>query len=131
MGEYIRYTALALMGLVLVLVVGKQGKDFSLLLTLAVCALLCMGVMEFLEPVTQFLAQLRRLGKLDSQAVEILLKAAGVGLVGELAANLCADAGEAAVGKVLHILTNAAILWLSLPLFQQILTLIEEVLSGI
>lgn len=93
MGEYIRYTALALMGLVLALVVGKQGKDFSLLLTLAVCALLCMGVMEFLDPVTQFLAQLRRLGKLDSQAVEILLKAAGVGLVGELAANLCADAG--------------------------------------
>ena len=131
MGEYIRWTALVLTGLVLSLVVGKQAKDFGILLTLAVCVIVCLGAMEFLEPVTALMADLRRLGRLDSEAVEILLKAAGMGLLGELAATLCADAGEGALGKVLHLMTNAAILWLSLPLFRQILTMIEEVLAGI
>ena len=131
MGEYIRWTAMVLTGLVLSLVVGKQAKDFGILLTLAVCVIVCLGAMEFLEPVTALMADLRRLGRLDSEAVEILLKAAGMGLLGELAATLCTDAGEGALGKVLHLMTNAAILWLSLPLFRQILTMIEEVLAGI
>ena len=131
MGEYIRWTAMVLTGLVLSLVVGRQAKDFGMLLTLAVCVLVCLGAVEFWEPVTELMAELRRLGRLDSEAVAILLKSVGIGLLGELAGTLCADAGEGALAKVLNILTNAAILWLSLPLFRQIVTLIEEVLAGI
>lgn len=122
---------MVLMGLVLSLVVGKQSKDMGLLLTLGVCVLVCLGAMEFLEPVTALMSDLRRLGGLDSQALSILLKSAGIGLLAELAGTLCADAGESALGKVLQFLSNAAILWLSIPLFRQILSLIEEVLAGI
>ena len=129
MAEYIRYVSLVLIGLVLSLVVGRQSKDMSLLLTLAVCILACLGAMEFLEPVADFLRQLQRLGNLDGEAVGILLKSAGIGLLSELAGLLCADAGENAMGKAMQLLSSAAILWLSLPLFQQILTLIEGVLA--
>ena len=62
MTEYLRFAAAALVGLILTLVVGRQSKDLSLLLSLAVCVLLCLGALEFLEPVTEFLAQLRKLG---------------------------------------------------------------------
>ena len=129
MAEYIRFAALVLIGLLLSLVIGRQSRDMSLLLTLAVCVLVCLGAMEFLEPVTEFLRQVRRMGELESQAVSILLKAAGIGLLSELAGLLCADAGESALGRALQILSSAAILWLSLPLFQQVLTLIEGVLA--
>lgn len=129
MAEYIRFAAVVLIGLVLSLVVGRQSKDMSLLLTLAVCVLVCVGAMGFLEPVVEFLRQIRRMGELDSEAVSILLKSAGIGLLSELAGLLCADAGENALGKALQILSSAAILWLSLPLFQQVLTLIEGVLA--
>lgn len=131
MAEYLQWTAVILIGLILSLVLGKQSRDMSLLLTLAVCVLVCLGALEFLEPVTELLWELRRLGGLDSQAVSILLKAAGIGLLSELAGLLCADAGESALGKALQILSNAAILWLSLPLFRQIIDLIGEVLAEI
>lgn len=129
MTEYLRFAAAALMGLILTLVVGRQSKDLSLLLSLAVCVLLCLGAMEFLEPVTEFLAELRKLGELDSEAVSILLKCAGIGMLSELAGLLCADAGEGAMGKALQLCSNAAILWLSLPLLRQVLTMIGEVLA--
>lgn len=129
MTEYLRFATAALMGLILTLVVGRQSKDLSLLLSLAVCVLLCLGAMEFLEPVTEFLAELRKLGELDSEAVSILLKCAGIGMLSELAGLLCADAGEGAMGKALQLCSNAAILWLSLPLLRQILTMIGEVLA--
>ena len=131
MAEYIRWAALALIGLILSLVVGKQAREMSLLLTLAVCVLVSLGALEFLEPVAELMAELRRLGGLDREAVSILLKATGIGVLSELAVTLCADAGEGALGKVLQILSGAVILWLRLPLFRQILTLIEEVLAGI
>ena len=117
------------MGLILTLVVGRQSKDLSLLLSLAVCVLLCLGAMEFLEPVTEFLSELRQLGELDSDAVSILLKCAGIGMLSELAGLLCADVGEGALGKALQLCSNAAILWLSLPLLRQVLTMIGEVLA--
>ena len=129
MTEYLRFAAAALVGLILTLVVGRQSKDLSLLLSLAVCVLLCLGALEFLEPVTEFLAQLRKLGDLDGEAVSILLKCAGIGMLSDLAGLLCADAGEGAMGKALQLCTNAAILWLSLPLFRQVLTMIGEVLA--
>ena len=129
MTEYLRFAAAALVGLILTLVVGRQSKDLSLLLSLAVCVLLCLGALEFLEPVTDFLAQLRKLGDLDGEAVSILLKCAGIGMLSDLAGLLCADAGEGAMGKALQLCSNAAILWLSLPLFRQVLTMIGEVLA--
>ena len=118
-----------MIGLILTLVVGKQSKDVSLLLSLAVCVLLCLGAMEFLEPVTELLREIRRLGDLDSTAVSILLKCAGIGMLSEIGGLLCADAGEGAMGKALQICSNAAILWLSLPLLRQILSMIGEVLA--
>ena len=129
MAEYLRWAAVILIGLILSLVIGRQSRDLSLMLTLAVCVMVCLGALEFLEPVTELLRELRRLGDLDSESVGILLKAAGIGIVSELAGLLCADAGEGALGKVLQILSNAAILWLSLPLLRQILTRIGEVLA--
>ena len=129
MGEYLRFAAVVLIGLILALVVGRQSKDMSLLLTLAVCVLVCIAAMGFLEPVTELLRELRRLGNLDSGAVAIALKCAGIGLISELIGLLCADAGQSAMGKALELHSAAAIIWLSLPLIREIMKLIEEVLS--
>ena len=131
MTEYLRLAAAALVGLILTLVVGRQSKDLGLLLSLAVCVLLGLGGMEFLEPVTELIAELQRLGELDSGAVSILLKCAGIGILSELAGLLCADAGEGALGRALQLCSNAAILWLSLPLLRQVLTMLGEVLAKI
>lgn len=129
MGEYIKWAAVVLIGLILSLVIGRQSRDMSLLLTLAVCVLVSIAALTFLEPVLDLLGELRRLGNLSGEAISILLKAAGIGLLSELASLICADAGEGAMGRALQLLSNAAILWLSLPLIQQILTMLEGVLT--
>ena len=129
MGEYLRGVSVILIGLILTLVLGRQEKDFRVLLTLAVCVSVCIGVVQFLEPVMTLLQDLRRMADLDSEALSILLKCAGIGAVSEVAGILCADVGEGALGKALQICSNAAILWLCLPLVQQILTVIGEVLA--
>ena len=129
MGEYLRLLGAVLIGLILPLVLGKQARDMSTLQSQAVCVLVGIGVMEFWKPVMEFLQDLRRLGELDNSAVSILLKCAGIGIVSELAGLICADAGQSDLAKILQLCSNAAVLWLSLPLFQQIVEMIGEDLA--
>jgi stage III sporulation protein AD len=129
MGEYLRWAAVVLVGVILTIVVGKQSRDMSLLLTLTVCVMVCIASIHVLEPVLELLRELRRLGGLDPEVCSIALKCAGIGLLTELIDLICADAGERAMGKALEVLGAATIVWLSLPLIRQILHLIEGVLS--
>ncbi len=128
MGEVLRWAALILAALVLLRLC---GRDFGVPVSLAVCVLILLGALEFLEPVVSFLRELRRLASLNGQALSILLKAAAMGLIAQIASMLCADAGEGALGKVLETASSWAILWLSLPLLQEILSVVQDILAGI
>ena len=129
MTEYLRFTAVTRIGRILALVLGRQSIELGLLLTMGVCALVSIGALAFLEPVTELLRELRDLGELDGQALTILIKCAGIAVLSDLASILCTDAGEGAMGKALGLLSSGAMLWLSLPLLRQLLELIGEVLA--
>ena len=87
--------------------------------------------MAYLKPVIAFIQQLRSVGNLDSEMLAVLLKVVGTAMIGEIAALVCVDAGNAAMGKALQILTVATILWLSLPMFTALLDLVETILGNV
>lgn len=131
MEHFLQSVALVLLAVILSLVIGKQNREMSVLLSLGVCCLVFLAGGAFLEPVLEFLTEIRKLGNLDNQYLSILLKAAGIGLLAELSGLICSDAGEGAMGKAVQLLSNAAVLWISLPLFKQLLALLEEVLGQV
>ena len=119
--------AAVLLAVVLGLSLGKQ-KDIGVLLTMAVCCMVAMIAISYLEPVLDFLRELETLGDLQGDMLGILLKAVGIGLVSEIAGLVCADAGNGSLGKTLQMLGSAVILYLSLPIFTAMLELIREIL---
>lgn len=124
-------TAAALIGAILALVLSKQEKDLSLLLTMAGCTLVLMLILGFLKPVLEFLRELQALGDLNADMLAVLLKALGIGLIAEIAALICTDAGNASLGKTVQLLGTSAILWLSLPVLRMLLDLVKSILGGI
>ncbi len=128
---YLQASAMILLAVILILLLGKQSKDISLVLTMGVCCLVCASAGVFLEPVVSFLKDLRKLGNLDSNLISVLLKCAGIGFLSELIGLICADAGESALGKALQFLSNGVILFLSLPLLRQLVSILEEVLMQV
>ena len=128
---YLKAIAGALISLLLCLALAGRSKESSLLLSLLVCAMVAAVGMTYLESVIKFFNRLQQTIGLDNDLLNILLKAAGVGLVGEIAGLICNDSGQAALSKAVHILTAAVILWIALPLYTQILDIIEELLKGI
>lgn len=131
MGTFFQAAALVLVASVLGLILSKQGKEMTTMLTIGVCCMVILGAISFLKPVLDFLRQLESLGNLNSQMVQILFKVVGIGLVSEIAAMICSDAGNASMGKSLQILGSAVILWLSIPVFQTLLELIRQIIGGL
>ena len=123
--------AAVLLAVVLGLALGKQGKEASLLLTLAVCCMVSCLAMTYLNPVVDFIQRLQEVAQLDGGMLEILLKAVGIGMIGEISSLICADSGNAALGKALQLLSAAVILWLSIPLLSQLLELLQDILGEV
>lgn len=128
---YWQGAAAVLLTVILGLSLGSQKKEMGLLLTIAACCLVATAAMSYLRPVITFVQELQTLGQLDDGMLEILLKAVGIGLIGEIASLICTDAGNGALGKTLQLLTSAVVLWLSLPLLNSLLELIQEILGEV
>lgn len=128
---FFKAAAAAMVTAVLTLVLSKQEKDYALLLTMAGCALGALVLLQFLEPVLDFVHQLQTLGDLNGDMLHILLKAVGTGLVAEIAGMVCCDAGNASLGKTIQLLGAAVILWLSIPVFQLLLELMQRILGEV
>ena len=126
---FLKCAAGVLVAVVLILALGR--KDLGLLLSMAVCAMTAMAAAELLEPVTALVETLEGLGGLDGGLVAILFKAVGVGLIADIAAMVCTDSGNSSLAKAVGLLGTAAVLWLSLPLFEALLSLIQEILEGL
>lgn len=129
MEVFFKATAAVLLTAVAGLVLAKQNKDISALLTILVCCMVASTAMGFLESILAFFDELEALIQLDDGLLEIMLKIVGIGIVGELAAMICSDAGNAALGKALQLLSGILVLWLALPLLQTMLELINGILG--
>lgn len=131
MDDFWKTTALVLLTVILSLSLDKTERDISAVMGIvALCVAACAAV-TILNPVLNYLLELQRLFHLPDGLISILLKAVGIALVAELSASICADAGNASLGKMLQILGGAAVLTLSVPMFRTLMTIIKEMIGGL
>ena len=131
MDVFWQWIAGAMLTVVLGIALGKQSKEISLILSIVVCVMVLLAAAAYLQPVMEFVKRLQTIGQLDEQYGQILLKSVGIGLVTEFAVLICNDAGNTALGKSLQIAATVMVLWISLPLMESLLTLIEKIMGGV
>ena len=128
---FLKITAGILLTAILSMVLSGQAKDFSLLLSLAVGCVVVITSVGFLQPVIQFAMQIVEVGQLDNELFVVMLKVAGIGFLSQIAGMVCIDAGNQSMCKVLQLITVAVMLWISLPLLEQVLSLMETILEAV
>ena len=131
MDEYFKITAFAILTLILYLVLNRYGRDYSVVLSIFICLAVLLAAINFLEPVLEFLDQLLQIADVNSELMKIMLKSAGIGLLSEITSLICSDAGNSALGKSLQILAVFTILWLSIPVFSALISIIQETLTAL
>lgn len=122
---------LALVSALLGLQLNGIAREYVLLVSLAATIILFTAIHTFLEPVIAFFSRLAELSSLDNGSLLILVKAFGISITGEMACSLCSDTGNSALAKTVQMLTGAAILYLSLPVFSSLLDLLQNILGNL
>lgn len=108
----------------------KHSRELGILLTLAACVLIGLLLVQLAEPVVEFLSKLRNIAGLDKTLAEPILKTIGIGLITQIGATVCADAGENAIAKLIEVCGGILALYISLPLMEAVLSLIDTMAGG-
>ena len=131
MNTYLKVIAGTLTAVLLCLQLNKQQKDYALILVIFTCCMVIYVAADYLSSVIRFFQELEQLTNLDSSMLKILLKAVGVGLLSEITCLFCTDSGNAALGKSVQFFASCVILWMSIPLFNELLDLIKTILVAV
>lgn len=129
MESFFKTICVVLVGVILYQLVSKRDKDIAILLSICVCIIATVTAAYFLEPIIDFIRQLQAAAELDDALLAVILKIVGIGILAEISENICQDSGNSAMAKTVQLLATCVILWLSLPLFSGLLSLLQKILG--
>lgn len=110
-----------------VLRAAKPEMALGVTLAAGVAALALLG--DDLKAAAQLIIKLAGQAAVPDASAGLLLRAAGIALMAEFGAELCRDAGESALAGRIDLAARVALLVMAVPLIEQILALIAELLA--
>ena len=128
MDTFLKTVGCIILLLLFCLILEKGGKDFSMVIATAGCCLIGIIAIGYTEPLISFVNELQANAKINTEIFETVMKSVGIALLAEFSNLICIDCGNSAIGKMVQILGAAVILWLSIPLFNSFLSLIENIM---
>lgn len=129
MNGIIAAVGLALTASVFALVIGKEAPAIAFLLTLAAGILILYFAVQGVREMLDALYSALQAAGLDSGDYLPALKAVGIAVLVRIAAALCRDAGQSSLAAKLEIAGAAAAMAVTLPLFTQVLSLVQSMLT--
>lgn len=126
-----KITALAMVAVVLCVLIRENQKPLSVLLSLLTCVGILLLAVTFLEPVLEVFRKLVGLSAVDDVIVSPMMKVAGVGILTQISAGICQDAGESAMGKTVELCGTILAMYAALPLLLAVLELVENMIGGL
>ena len=128
MNTVVTVSGIALFGAVCGLLIKRTNHEIALLFSLGTAIVLFLYLMPQVRSVIESAQALLEDAELFS-TVSISVKGLGIALTAKIATAMCKDAGENALSVGVELAAKTAVLLLTLPLLQQFILLIQEILA--
>ncbi len=112
------------------LVLRAYRPELGLQVSIAAGVLILILILDELTALSGFISELLARFSIDPKYLNVMLKVIGVAYLAQFAADLCRDAGEAAVAGKVELAGRVMILALCLPVLWAILELVGGLLSS-
>ena len=119
-----------LCGALLTAVLRPQRPELAMGLSLMAGVLVVGLLLRQLTPLLTTLRRMAVIGGVGEGSLSVVLRAAGVCLLTQWTADTCRDVGETALAGKAELTGRLVMLLLSLPLYEQILTLVVNAVNG-
>ena len=124
----LKLCGIAVIGAVSALVLREFRREYAGLTTVITSVLILSTAIAAFRPSVAYVAELA--DKTDfSGYASVLLKALGIGAVGQLTSDVCSDLGENSIAGRVELATKACILLLGLPIIKSIIEIAAGVLE--
>lgn len=128
-GDFLPVAALSLAAMLAAVTLKDIKREYAVVLSLAASVLLTAWGIAALLPTVETIKRLMNLTNADSTHFETLLKALGISVCTQFAADCCRDAGESSIGSKVDFCGRVCLVALSIPLLEELLSIAEKILS--
>jgi stage III sporulation protein AD len=122
--------ALALVAAALCIILRPIRPELALLLSLAAGVVIIMTLFGDIRDVLYRMRSMADRAAIPGAYMEILIKALGICFLTQIAVDACKDAGEGSVASKIEMAGKLAVIVISLPLFEQVLSVVFGLVSN-
>lgn len=115
---------------VLIVTVRQFKSELALPLCIACGVVMTLYLLSEVVPLIDELRGLAAMSGIPSQFLAIAVKAVGICVAVQVAADVCRDAGESALANQLELGGKLALLLVSFPLFQEMISLAADMMEA-
>ena len=128
MEYFVKLLALVLAGCIVGLFL--RGSPFRTLAVLAALVPAVLLMMQIVKPVVSLLNRLTEASQMEAAVFQPVIRASVIGMLTQTARGFCADAGEQALQKLLELGGVLTMLYVSLPLYEAVLSILQKLMEG-
>jgi Stage III sporulation protein AC/AD protein family. len=118
----------ALLVAVICVLLRQYRPEYAMLTSLSAGVILLLVIVGELQPVLAQIGWMLDSTGVPVEYISILIKALGICIVTQLAGDACKDAGEGGIAGKIEMAGKVAVLTCSLPLFRQVLAVVQNLL---
>ena len=128
METMLKVGAVAVLGALCAVVVKGTARQLALVLSIAAAAVVLGLALGAVEDVVAMAEELRDMAGLSPAVVAPVLKAVGIAILTQIAAQVCKDAWEGGIAAVTETAGSALALCAALPLLRAVLDTVAQLL---
>lgn len=126
MTELIKASAIAIVGVVLVLLFKKDNPPMALILTIAIAFVVLTLAYNTIKAVTDFVNSLAAAANISPAILTVVFKAVAISIITKLSADVCRDAQQTSIASGIELAGSFAALYIALPLFKTVMDMIRS-----
>lgn len=128
--DIFQISAIALCGIILASVIRKYKPAVALYIVIATVIIIFGYILQQLTSVFDFLGAVYNQVSYGKAFFPILLKVLAVAYITDFIAQICKDAGEAAIGGKVELAGKVVIFYLAIPVMMSVLETLTKLLPG-
>lgn len=104
-------------------------SDFGLICSLVGATIVLTAAIDQFGKLHDFMSGLRQKAEMPTEYTDIMFKILGICLMGEFSVSMCRDHNHSTLGDALEMFCKCSVMVLALPIFEDALNMIGELLG--
>lgn len=127
--EILKLGVLILTVLVLTGAIPTLSKEITMLITFSCCTVVLLYILDSVAPVIDYIKNISE--NISFNGLDIVLKAVGVGFITQIVSDMALDCNNKTLSNQMVFAGRVCILMLAIPVFMDVLKIIENLTNGI